>query len=651
MAYESAGGGQRQMFNPEADISEGRVSDAPSQHKRRKDIGTVDGNDGVGPQIRTLAGGASDWSQEQLTNAAIIAEVGRGIGASPRDIQIALMVALVESGLRSLNYGDRDSIGMFQQRDAWGSRAARLDPHQSARMFFLGGNAGQRGLLDFEDRNSMGLGEAAQAVQVSAFPDRYAEHEGEAASLLQQAADIEAPPAQTGTLADVPGLAGATDTSNPMADVTAVQTEVNGAGEVTADASGIGELSFDEASSALGEVTFDGAAAGAVTSDPSMGGETGGTGGSGGVAGPAPSLPSGPVHTSDGHTVTVAPTMAPPTGDVFRGSYKGHDPYELTEFDGETVDYLTYAALEAASKEWGGSFRMMQGSHSHDVAASGGTHGGGGVVDIAPQDGDWEGAVTALRKMGFAAWVRNVPGYGYAGSGAHIHAVLMDHEKLAPQAQVQVQSYLNNDDGLVGSRADDSTREFVGNRFEWGDALAMDRERVTTKTAGFLGTPFKWGGEDYTGIDDMGLARKVYGNMAPSARTLADVVSLAKPATLEDAEAGDLLTWENGGRLAIGIGDGLAITTGGPGRAVQVIDLAELATPMWAVPLAEVPTEDHRTTSPYRPPPVQYTHPDETPRGFGAEPVSIPSVSPQVDNDSSPGKPKQGSKQPVDFGV
>lgn len=126
----------------------------------------------------------SSWSSEQLSNARVIAQVGRSLGASSRDIQIAIMAAIVESGLRNLNYGDRDSIGLFQQRNAWGSRSARLNPTQAARMFFLGGGQGQRGLLDFKDRNSMSLGRAAQAVQVSAFPSRYGAQEQTARALM-----------------------------------------------------------------------------------------------------------------------------------------------------------------------------------------------------------------------------------------------------------------------------------------------------------------------------------------------------------------------------------------------------------------------------------------------------------------------------------
>jgi len=124
------------------------------------------------------------FTSEQKRNASVIISVGRSLGASQRDILIALMAAFQESGIRSLNYGDRDSIGIFQQRNAWGSRSARLDPYQSARMFFLGGSQGQQGLLDKRNRNRLSLAQAAQAVQVSAFPNAYAKWQDEAASLL-----------------------------------------------------------------------------------------------------------------------------------------------------------------------------------------------------------------------------------------------------------------------------------------------------------------------------------------------------------------------------------------------------------------------------------------------------------------------------------
>ena len=131
------------------------------------------GVDGTG--IPGAAGkyGNISLNSEQLSNAARIIAVGKSLGASTRDNVIAIMTAMQESTLRNLDYGDRDSVGLFQQRNAWGSLADRTNPEKSARMFFLGGKAGQRGLFDFKNRNQMSLAQAAQAVQVSAFPDAY----------------------------------------------------------------------------------------------------------------------------------------------------------------------------------------------------------------------------------------------------------------------------------------------------------------------------------------------------------------------------------------------------------------------------------------------------------------------------------------------
>lgn len=147
------------------------------------------------------------WSPEQLSNAKVIIQVGRQLGASDRDITIALMAGWQESGLRNLNYGDRDSIGLFQQRNAWGSRADRLDPVKSARMFFQGGAQGQRGLLDFSNRDSYTLGQAAQKVQVSAFPDAYNKWQDESEQLLKELGGSPGHP----SIPSDPGKPGATD--------------------------------------------------------------------------------------------------------------------------------------------------------------------------------------------------------------------------------------------------------------------------------------------------------------------------------------------------------------------------------------------------------------------------------------------------------
>lgn len=105
--------------------------------------------------------------------------------------ELAIMTALVESNFKNVNFGDRDSLGMFQQRDAWGPRSVRLNPIKSARMFFEGGRQGQRGAEDFKSRfkgrGPSAYGEWCQAVQVSAFPGRYQERLGEARRLLRAA--------------------------------------------------------------------------------------------------------------------------------------------------------------------------------------------------------------------------------------------------------------------------------------------------------------------------------------------------------------------------------------------------------------------------------------------------------------------------------
>lgn len=110
-------------------------------------------------------------SQEQMTNASIIYRVGTSMGMSTRDIQTGLITAMVESNLINVNYGDRDSLGLFQQRPSqgWGTPEQVTDPVYAARKFFTAlGDLG-------DQRYQMGMGEAAQAVQRSAFPERYAQ--------------------------------------------------------------------------------------------------------------------------------------------------------------------------------------------------------------------------------------------------------------------------------------------------------------------------------------------------------------------------------------------------------------------------------------------------------------------------------------------
>lgn len=116
---------------------------------------------------------------EQLRNAQTIMSVGRSMGASDRDLVIGLMAAMQESHLYNLDYGDRDSLGLFQQRPSqgWGSSSQVRNPTYAARKFF-------EELLRVKGRHNMRLTEAAQAVQRSAFPERYAQWEELARSIM-----------------------------------------------------------------------------------------------------------------------------------------------------------------------------------------------------------------------------------------------------------------------------------------------------------------------------------------------------------------------------------------------------------------------------------------------------------------------------------
>ena len=131
-------------------------------------------------------------SQEMKQNAQVIYRVGKDLGVSDYGIVIALAAAMQESSLVNIDYGDRDSVGLFQQRTSqgWGTIAQIMDPKYSARAFFggpTGPNAGKiRGLLDIKNWSTMSLAKAAQAVQISAFPDAYQKWELSAWSWLDQ---------------------------------------------------------------------------------------------------------------------------------------------------------------------------------------------------------------------------------------------------------------------------------------------------------------------------------------------------------------------------------------------------------------------------------------------------------------------------------
>ncbi|WOF21852.1 LysM peptidoglycan-binding domain-containing protein [Microbacterium betulae] len=134
----------------------------------------------------------SSLNAPQTENAQLIIRIGRELGIPDKGIAIALATAMVESSLRNVDWGDRDSLGLFQQRPStgWGSEEQILDRDYSIRVFFGGPNdpngSTTRGLLDIPGWQDADFGTVAQTVQISAFPDRYGRWEQQAYAWLAQ---------------------------------------------------------------------------------------------------------------------------------------------------------------------------------------------------------------------------------------------------------------------------------------------------------------------------------------------------------------------------------------------------------------------------------------------------------------------------------
>ncbi|MCU1507131.1 MAG: LysM peptidoglycan-binding protein [Microbacteriaceae bacterium] len=136
--------------------------------------------------ITTAGSTTTGLTTTMAANASIIIGVGKSLGVSDYGLVIALSAAMQESSLQNLNYGDRDSLGLFQQRPSagWGTPAQLTNTTYASKLFFGGPSNPNRGitngLLDIPGWQSMTVTQAAQAVQKSAYPDAYAKWEASA---------------------------------------------------------------------------------------------------------------------------------------------------------------------------------------------------------------------------------------------------------------------------------------------------------------------------------------------------------------------------------------------------------------------------------------------------------------------------------------
>ncbi|MFE9390178.1 heavy metal transporter [Streptomyces sp. NPDC006784] len=147
-------------------------------------VRAADGGSGADGKNATAAADGSGTPHDyeltpvQAQNAATIAAVAARRGLPERAVTIALATAMQESQLRNIGHGDRDSVGLFQQRPSqgWGTFEQIQDPVYSAGRFY-------DHLAEVPGYSRLPLTVAAQRVQRSGYPQAYAKHETDATLL------------------------------------------------------------------------------------------------------------------------------------------------------------------------------------------------------------------------------------------------------------------------------------------------------------------------------------------------------------------------------------------------------------------------------------------------------------------------------------
>ncbi len=140
-----------------------------------REMGQLPYPDGCTAQVGGLT---VDLDTDQAENASVIAAVGVRRGLPARAVSIALATAFQESKLRNLDHGDRDSLGIFQQRPSqgWGTAQQITDPYYAANRFY-------DVLQKVPGYETMRITQAAQLVQRSGYPEAYADHALDARAL------------------------------------------------------------------------------------------------------------------------------------------------------------------------------------------------------------------------------------------------------------------------------------------------------------------------------------------------------------------------------------------------------------------------------------------------------------------------------------
>jgi len=171
----------------------------------------------------TTAGGQGTLDLSQAANAATITAVALSRGLPERAVTIALATAMQESKIHNLTGGDRDSVGLFQQRPSqgWGTVQQISDPVYATNKFL-------DGLVKVQGYAQMPLTDAAQQVQKSGYPQAYAKHETNAtllsavltgrepAALNCVVHELAAPAAGSSTASTAPAASPSPASSSPV---------------------------------------------------------------------------------------------------------------------------------------------------------------------------------------------------------------------------------------------------------------------------------------------------------------------------------------------------------------------------------------------------------------------------------------------------
>jgi hypothetical protein len=123
--------------------------------------------------------GYGTYTTDQIANATTIYQVSASLHLPQYAAVIAVATAMQESSLENIDYGDRDSLGLFQQRPSqgWGTPAEIMDPVYSSTKFY-------EALVKVPNWQTIPLYQAAQDVQESAYPTAYAKWQTDAEYLV-----------------------------------------------------------------------------------------------------------------------------------------------------------------------------------------------------------------------------------------------------------------------------------------------------------------------------------------------------------------------------------------------------------------------------------------------------------------------------------